>query len=94
MLLRKAGRVVAYASAPHFWFLNHGVARTEQDMFELLAGIAAVREQPLALLVPTRQASFHRWCLAQGMRMIKPLSLMAMGQYQDPRGCFYTSVAC
>lgn len=94
MLLRKDGQVVAYASAPHFWFLNHGVAKTEQDMFDLLSAIAAERNKPLALLVPTRQANFHRWCLSHGMRMLKPMSLMAMGQYQEPRGCFYTSVAC
>lgn len=94
MMLRKGAEVVAYASAPHFWFLNHGVARTDQDMFDLLAGISAVRDQSLALLVPTRQSSFHRWCLASGMRMLKPMSLMSMGMYQEPRGCFYTSVAC
>jgi predicted N-acetyltransferase YhbS len=93
MLLRKDGQVVAYASAPHFWFMNHGVARAEQDMFDLLSAVAAERNTPLALLVPTRQASFHRWCLRHGMRMLKPMSLMAMGEYHEPRGCFYTSVA-
>jgi predicted N-acetyltransferase YhbS len=93
MLLRREGQVVAYASAPHFWFLNHGIAASEQDMFDLLAGIAALRSEPLMLLLPIRQAAFHRWCLQYGMRMLKPMTLMTIGDYQQPAGCFYPSVA-
>lgn len=93
MLLRKQGKVVAYASAPHFWFLNHGVARSEADMFDLLLGIAAARPEPLALLLPPRQANFHRWSLSHGMRMLKPMSLMTMAEYHEPKGCYFTSVA-
>ena len=91
-LLRRGGKVVAYASAPHFWFLNHGVAEREQDLRELLLGAAAANDQPLALLVPTRRSEFFRWALAEGLRVIKPMSLMAMGEYREPRGPFYPSV--
>jgi len=94
MLLERSGRVVAYVTAPNFWFLNHGVAEREEDMFELLLGAAAAGDQSLALLVPTRNAAFFRWALSQGLRMAKPMSLMAMGRYYDPRGCFYPSVGC
>lgn len=55
-------------------------------------GTNAMSTEPLALLVPTRQAEFFRWCLAEGLRVIKPMSLMTMGEYQDSRGCFFPSV--
>jgi len=30
--------------------------------------------------------------LGAGMRVVKPMTLMAMGQYQEPRGCWFPSV--
>ncbi len=72
----RTGRVVAYASAPAEWSANHDVAETG----------------PLAFLLPVRQASFFRWCLDHGLRVVKPMTLMAMGEYRDPVGCYFTSV--
>ena len=86
-------RVIAYASAPHFWPLNHAVAETEEDMYALLLGTGElVPDQPIAFLLPTRQSAFFRWCLQQGMRVIKPMTLMTMGEYQEPRSCYLPSV--
>ncbi|HXE55617.1 MAG TPA: GNAT family N-acetyltransferase [Tepidisphaeraceae bacterium] len=92
-VLTRDGRVVAYASAPTFWPLNHGVSETDQDMQDLLLGAAAANQDPIALLLPTRQSSLFRWCLSSGLRMIKPMTLMSMGRYQEPTGPFYPSVA-
>jgi predicted N-acetyltransferase YhbS len=92
LVLVRKGRVVAYASAPNFWPLNHGVGETEEDLRELLAGASAAGDAPLMLLVPTRRADFFRWCLAQGLRVIKPMTLMSMGDYREPTGAFYPSV--
>jgi predicted N-acetyltransferase YhbS len=91
-LLERGGRVVAYASAPAFWIMNHGVGETEADVCDLLAGASAAFAEPLALLVPVRRTSLFRWCLANGLRFVKPMTLMAMGEYQDPRGAFWPSV--
>jgi len=74
------------------WLMNHGVAETEQDMRALLAGAAAMSSKPLSLLLPTRQANLFRWCLHQGMRAIKPMTLMTIGHFQEPRGCYFSSV--
>lgn len=87
------GRLTAYASAPHFWVLNHAVAETEEDMQQLLIGATNLSPgRPLSFLLPTRQTSLFRWCLKQDMRVIKPLTLMAMGEYHEPRGCYLPSV--
>ena len=68
------------------------VAETEVDMRALLAGAGAMSTEPLSLLLPTRQANLFRWCLHQGMRAIKPMTLMTMGHYQEPEGCYFPSV--
>ncbi|MGH9941695.1 MAG: GNAT family N-acetyltransferase [Pyrinomonadaceae bacterium] len=86
------GRVTAYASAPHFWAMNHAVAENEEEMRALLTGVGNLSAQPLSFLLPTRQAGLFRWCLKKGMRVVKPLTLMAMGKYQEPRGCYLPSV--
>ena len=89
----REGRVVAYTSAPSMWVLNHGVARTQQDMQDLLLGTAASSAEPIAFQMPTRQADFFRWALRGGMRVIKPMTLMAMRTYRQPAGCYFPSVA-
>lgn len=43
-------------------------------------------------LVPTRNARLLRWCLEQGLRIERPLTLMAMGRYQAPRGAYLPSI--
>ena len=91
-VLVREGRIRAYASAPTFWIMNHGVAEREQDLCELLGGVSKQIDQPLSLLVPIRNASLFRWCLARGLRVVKPMTLMAMGDYQAPRGAWYPSV--
>ncbi|MGI8738843.1 MAG: hypothetical protein ACR2KU_04110, partial [Gammaproteobacteria bacterium] len=59
----RGGWIVAYASAPFYWKLNHGVAETEEDMQALIVGAGMMSTEPTAMLVPVRQASFFRWCL-------------------------------
>jgi hypothetical protein len=93
-VLEKQHRIVAYASGPEFFVLNHGVAETEADLHELLAGASAANDGlPLSLLVPTRRTELFRWCLSEGLRIVKPFTLMAMGEYREPAGAFYPSVA-
>jgi GNAT superfamily N-acetyltransferase len=85
------GRIVAYASSVTFWPLNHGVADSEDDMTALLQAAAAAVEEPLAFLVPLRTGLF-RWCLEEGLRLVKPMNLMARGDYREPRGSWLPSV--
>jgi hypothetical protein len=92
MVLERRGRILAYVTAPGLWVANHGVAETEQDMAALLAGAAAARGGPVSLLLPGRQAGLLRWGLAEGMRVIKPMTLMARGAYRVPGRCWFPSV--
>jgi predicted N-acetyltransferase YhbS len=87
----RGGRLVAYASAVTFWPMNHGVAESEDDMKALLRGAAGAVEDSLAFLVPLRSGLF-RWGLAEGLRLVKPMNLMTMGEYQPPRAAWFPSV--
>jgi predicted N-acetyltransferase YhbS len=87
------GHITAYASAPHFWAMNYAVAETEEDMQAVLTGAGNLSNgQPISFLLPTRQTTLFRWCLKQGMRVVKPSTLMSMGKYEEPHGCFLPSV--
>ena len=90
VLVERAGRVTGYMTAPTFWIANHGVAETADDMKALMLG--GDNEEPLSFLLPTRQTEFFRWCLAEGIRAIKPMSLMTMGEYHPPKGSYLPSV--
>jgi predicted N-acetyltransferase YhbS len=86
------GRVTGYLTAPTFWLANHGVAETEEDMKALIVGARAANAEPLSFLLPVRQASLFRWCLGEGLKAAKPMTLMSMGKYQTPNGSYVPSV--
>ena len=85
------GRIVAYASTLTFWPMAYGVAENEEAMKALLLGAAAALDQPIAFLVPL-QSGLFRWCREQGLRAVKPMNVMALGEYQEPQGSWFPSV--
>jgi hypothetical protein len=71
--------------------MAHGVAESADDMKALLSGAAESAEEPIALLVPIRSELFG-WCLDEGLRVVKPMNLMAVGEYREPSGAWFPSV--
>jgi hypothetical protein len=71
--------------------MAYGVAESEEDMKALLLGAAKLVKDPLALLVPLQSGLFP-WSLAQGMRAVKPMNVMSMGEYREPEGSWFPSV--
>ena len=43
-------------------------------------------------LLPTRNGELFRWCLAHGMKLIRQMTLMTTGLYNDPAGAWLPSV--
>jgi GNAT superfamily N-acetyltransferase len=86
------GRVVAYASTLTFFPAAHAVAETEADLAALIAGALQPAGASASFLLPTRQHDLLRWCLASGLRVVKPMTYMAMGEYPEPRGAWLPSV--
>jgi len=77
---------------PTYWQLNHAVAEDDAALRALILGAGAACDQPLGLIVPIRRTSLFRWCLHQGLKVVKPLTLMSMGHYQEPDGAWLPSM--
>lgn len=89
--LVRDGRIAAYTYVFTDGHLAWAVAETPDDLETLLLALGASLPEPLHLNVPARDARLFRWCLDQGLRVERPLTLMARGWYQEPRGPFLPS---
>lgn len=85
-------RIVAHASGVGFFAASFGAAETESDLFALIAGSLAADQATASFLLPTRQAELFRALLAAGLRVVKPMTYMTLGAYQEPRGAWFPSV--
>jgi GNAT superfamily N-acetyltransferase len=86
------GRLTAYATTLTFFPAAYAVGETEDDLRALILGTLALGEEPASFLLPTRQAELFRWCLAEGLRVVKPMTYMAVGAYREPEGNWIPSV--
>lgn len=90
LVASKQGRIVAYTCAVSTF--GHSVAESEADMQALLLGAAAYSPgEVLCFHLPVGYANLFRWCLQEGLRGLKPLAVMAIGDYQQPAGCYFPS---
>jgi GNAT superfamily N-acetyltransferase len=88
MVVERAGRITGYTSGTAFF--GHSVAETNPDLQALIAAADAFGGP--GILVPTRNAGLFRWCLENGLRVVEPMTLMAMGLYNQPAGAFLPSI--
>jgi len=87
-VVERNGRISGYATA--IGFLGHAIGETNEDV-KALIGAAAAFTGP-GFLVPTRNTELFRWCLANGLRVTQPLTLMSIGLYNEPAGAFLPSI--
>ena len=45
------------------------------------------------ILVPTRNSVLFSWCLANGFRIVQPMTLMSKGLYTEPAGAWLPSIS-
>ncbi len=88
LTVRRNGRITGYATS--LAFFGHAVAETNVDLEALIASVDSF-EGP-GILVPTRNAELMRWCLANGLRVVQPMTLMTRGLYNEPAGVFLPSI--
>lgn len=88
VVVERAGRITGYASA--LAFSGHATAETNPDLEALIA--SAESFGGAGLLVPSRNHDLLRWCLANGLKITQPLTLMSMGLYNEPAGAWLPSV--
>jgi hypothetical protein len=87
-VVERHGRITAYTS--NLAFFGHTVAETNLDLQALIA--AADTFGGPGILVPTRNAELFRWCLANGLRVVEPMTLMTVGLYNEPAGAYLPSI--
>lgn len=87
-VVERNGRITGYATG--IGFFTHAVAESNDDLKALIA--AAAEFGGPGFLLPMRNSEVFRWCLAAGLRVTQPLTLMSLGLYNEPRGAFLPSI--
>ena len=82
------GRITGYATEVAFF--GHAVGETNEDL-KALIGAAPAFGGP-GFLVPTRNHDLFSWCLEGGLRLVKQMTLMTLGLYNEPAGAWLPSV--
>jgi predicted N-acetyltransferase YhbS len=87
-VVERGGRVTGYTT--HLAFFGHSTAETNVDLQALVASAESFAGP--GILVPSRNSVLLRWCLANGLRVVQPMTLMSVGLYNDPAGAWLPSV--
>jgi predicted N-acetyltransferase YhbS len=82
------GRLTGYATV--VGFPGHAVGESHAEL-KALIGAAAAFVGP-GFLLPMRNGEVFRWCLAHGLRVVQPMTLMSLGLYHEPQGAFLPSI--
>ena len=88
VLVERHGRITGYASA--LAFFGHGVAESNLDLQALIASADSFGGS--GILVPSRNSALFQWCLANGLQVVQPMTLMSVGLYSEPAGAWFPSI--
>jgi GNAT superfamily N-acetyltransferase len=84
----RAGRITGYSS--DLSFFGHTTCESNYDLQALLASVESYGGP--GILLPSRNTGMLRWCLANGLRVTQPMTLMSIGLYNEPRGAWLPSI--
>jgi GNAT superfamily N-acetyltransferase len=87
-VVERLDRITGYAT--EIGYFAHAVGETNEDL-KALIGAAPSFAGP-GFLVPTRNHDLFRWCLEQGLRLVKQQTLMTIGLYNKPAGAYLPSI--
>ena len=87
-VVERDGRITGYAS--DLAFFGHATAESNVDLQALIASAESFAGP--GILIPTRNSALFRWCLANGLRVVQPMTLMTMGLYNEPAGAWLPSI--
>jgi len=88
LVVERMGRISGYASS--LAFFGHATAETNLDLQALIASAESFGGS--GILVPSRNSALFQWCLANGLRVVQPNTLMSLGLYNDPAGAWLPSI--
>ena len=88
VVVERAGRITGYASS--LAFFGHAAAETNVDLQALIASADSFGGP--GILIPSRNSVLFRWCLANSLRVVQPMTLMTAGLYNEPAGAWLPSI--
>jgi predicted N-acetyltransferase YhbS len=88
IVVERAGRITGYATV--LAFFGHATAETNLDMQSLIASVESFGGP--GILLPSRNTALLRWCLANGLHVVQPMTLMSIGLYNEPAGAWLPSI--
>jgi hypothetical protein len=88
LVVERAGRITGYASS--LAFFGHATAESNIDLQALIASADSFAGP--GILLPSRNNALLRWCLANRLRIVQPMTLMTKGLYSDPAGAWLPSI--
>ena len=88
LVVERDGGITGYSS--QLAFFGHTTCESNQDLKALLASVETFGGP--GVLLPSRNTEMLRWCLARGLRVTQPMTLMSTGLYSEPRGAWLPSV--
>lgn len=87
-VVERDGKITGYTTM--LGFFGHTVGETNEDVKALIG--AAPVFHGVGFLLPTRNNELMRFCLANGLKIVQPMTLMSRGFYREPRGAFIPSI--
>ena len=69
---------------------GHTVGETNEELKALIA--ATPEYAGTGFHVPNTNGPLLRWCYDNGLRMVKAMTLMTVGLYNEPKGAYLPSV--
>jgi hypothetical protein len=88
LVVQRGDRITGYTT--ELAFFGHSTAETNPDLQALIASTDGFGGS--GILVPSRNNALFRWCLANGLRVVQPMTLMSMGLYAEPSGAWLPSI--
>jgi predicted N-acetyltransferase YhbS len=88
LVVQRGDRITGYAT--ELAFFGHSTAETDLDLQALITSTDGFGGP--GILVPTRNNALFRWCLANGLRVVQPMTLMSVGLYGEPSGAWLPSI--
>jgi hypothetical protein len=70
-------------------FFGHA-PETNDDLKALIAAAPSLAGPDF--LLPSSNTELFQWCLAHGLRMVQPMTLMTIGLHNKPKGAYLPSV--
>jgi predicted N-acetyltransferase YhbS len=82
------GRITGYTTG--IGFFGHAVGESASDLKALIASAPCFAGP--GFLLPMRNSELFSWSLEHGLRVVQPMTLMSIGDYQEPDGAFLPSI--